>query len=295
MSSRSDHDFSSLPDWAQRPLVMQIFAQAHALGGEARIVGGAVRDWLSNYPVGDIDMVINLPIETVARHMVACDMRVVETGLKHGTITLYDNDDQIELTQTRVDLETDGRHAIVAHDQDWARDAARRDFTINALYAHPETLEITDFFGGLADLEARRVRFIGDARQRIREYHLRILRYFRFQARFGRETDDEALAACADLAETLGANREGLPPPAFDIRGRVVRVADGDTVSVLDGNNKQHKVRLFGIDTPERDQPHGSLAGAALADLVDGKRVGVVVVETTAFHASNVLDLVLVG
>ena len=103
MSSRSDHDFGGLPDWAQRPLVMQIFAQAHALGGEARIVGGAVRDWLANYPVGDIDMAINLPIETVASHMVACDMRVVETGLKHGTITLYDDDDQIELTQTRVD------------------------------------------------------------------------------------------------------------------------------------------------------------------------------------------------
>ena len=79
---------------------MQIFAQAHALGGEARIVGGAVRDWLANYPVGDIDMAINLPIETVASHMVACGMRVVETGLKHGTITLYDDDDQIELTQT---------------------------------------------------------------------------------------------------------------------------------------------------------------------------------------------------
>ena len=104
MSSPSDDDFGGLPAWAQRPLVMQIFAQAQALGGEARIVGGAVRDWLANHPVGDIDMAINLPIETVAGHMVACDMRVVETGLKHGTITLYDDDDQIELTQTRVDL-----------------------------------------------------------------------------------------------------------------------------------------------------------------------------------------------
>jgi len=94
---------------------------------------------------------------------------------------------------------------------------------------------------------------------------------------------DRAWRKAADLAETLGAKREGLAPPAFDIRGRVVRVADGDTVSVLDENNKQHKVRLFGIDTPERDQPHGRLAGAALADLVDGKRVGVVVVETDSY------------
>ncbi|MGA0310989.1 MAG: hypothetical protein ACO3MX_08130, partial [Candidatus Puniceispirillaceae bacterium] len=93
-----------LPDWAQRPLVRQIFDGARALGGEARIVGGAVRDWLAGYPVGDIDMAINLPIENVASHMRAHQMRVVETGLKHGTITLFDGDDQIELTQTRVDL-----------------------------------------------------------------------------------------------------------------------------------------------------------------------------------------------
>ena len=183
MSSRIDHDFGGLPDWAQRPLVMQIFAQAHALGGEARIVGGAVRDWLSNYPVGDIDMAINLPIETVASHMVACDMRVVETGLKHGTITLYDNDDQIELTQTRVDLETDGRHAIVAHDQDWARDAARRDFTINALYLDSSG-GIFDPLDGKADLHASRLRFAGDAGLRVQEDALRMFRYCRFFPRF---------------------------------------------------------------------------------------------------------------
>ncbi|MDB9889895.1 hypothetical protein OAD74_00725 [Alphaproteobacteria bacterium] len=183
MGSRIDHDFGGLPDWAQRPLVMQIFAQAHALGGEARIVGGAVRDWLSNYPVGDIDMAINLPIETVASHMVASDMRVVETGLKHGTITLYDNDDQIELTQTRVDLETDGRHAIVAHDQDWARDAARRDFTINAFYLDSSG-GIFDPLDGKADLQASRLRFAGDAGLRVQEDALRMIRYCRFLPRF---------------------------------------------------------------------------------------------------------------
>ena len=183
MSSRSDRDFGGLPDWAQRPLVMQIFAQALALGGEARIVGGAVRDWLAGYPVGDIDMAINLPIETVASHMMACDMCVAETGMKHGTITLYDNDDQIELTQTRVDLETDGRHAIVAHNQDWVRDATRRDFTINALYLDSSG-SIFDPLDGKADLQAGRLLFAGDAGLRVQEDALRIIRYCRFLPRF---------------------------------------------------------------------------------------------------------------
>lgn len=94
---------------------------------------------------------------------------------------------------------------------------------------------------------------------------------------------DRGWRKAADLIESLGANREGLPPPQFDIRGRVVRVADGDTVSVLDGNNKQHKVRLFGIDTPERDQPHGRAAKTALVNMVDGQAVGVVIVETDSY------------
>ena len=210
MSSRSDHDFGSLPDWAQRPLVMQIFAQAHALGGEARIVGGAVRDWLANYPVSDIDMAINLPIETVASHMVACDMRVVETGLKHGTITLYDDNDEIELTQTRVDLESDGRHAIVAHDQDWARDAARRDFTINALYLDSSG-GIFDPLDGKADLLAGRLRFAGDAGLRVQEDALRMLRYCRFLPRFAATGIDPqaqtALREHASLCAGLSGER----------------------------------------------------------------------------------------
>ncbi|MDB2469338.1 hypothetical protein N9X39_04640 [Alphaproteobacteria bacterium] len=210
MSSRSDHDFDGLPVWAQRPLVMQIFAQAYALGGEARIVGGAVRDWLANYPVSDIDMAINLSIETVASHLVACDIRVVETGLKHGTITLYDDDDQIELTQTRVDLETDGRHAIVAHDQDWARDAARRDFTINALYLGSSG-SIFDPLGGKADLEAGRLRFAGDAGLRVQEDALRMLRYCRFLPRFAATGIDPhaqtALRKHASLCAGLSGER----------------------------------------------------------------------------------------
>ena len=189
---------------------MQIFAQARALGGEARIVGGAVRDWLAGYPVGDIDMAVNLPIETVASHLLACDMRVVETGLKHGTITLYDNDDQIELTQTRVDLETDGRHAIVAHDQDWARDAARRDFTINAIYLDSSG-GIFDPLDGRADLQAGRLRFAGDAGLRVQEDALRMIRYCRFLPRFAATGLDQqaqtALREHASLWTALSGER----------------------------------------------------------------------------------------
>ncbi|XDZ71363.1 CCA tRNA nucleotidyltransferase [Alphaproteobacteria bacterium LSUCC0744] len=201
-----------LPDWAQRPLVRQIFDGARALGGEARIVGGAVRDWLAGYPVGDIDMAINLPIETVASHMRAHQMRVVETGLKHGTITLFDGDDQIELTQTRVDLETDGRHAIVAHDRDWTSDAARRDFTINAIYLDADGA-IFDPLGGQADLQAGRLRFAGDAGQRAQEDALRMMRYCRFLPRFGIAGIDpdarDALRQNAHLCAALSGERVG--------------------------------------------------------------------------------------
>jgi tRNA nucleotidyltransferase/poly(A) polymerase len=142
--------------------------------------------------------------------MVACDMRVVETGLKHGTITLYDDDDQIELTQTRVDLETDGRRAIVAHDQDWARDAARRDFTINAVYLGSSG-GIFDPLDGKADLKAGRLRFAGDAGLRVQEDALRMIRYCRFLPRFAATGIDPhaqtALRKHASLCAGLSGER----------------------------------------------------------------------------------------
>lgn len=181
-----------------------------ALGAEnIRWVGGAVRDGLLGVPVADVDGATKLmPAEVIA----ACrraGIRTVPTGIDHGTITAVLKDGPVEITTLRRDVATDGRRATIAFAQDWAEDAARRDFTINALYAHPETLEIADYFGGLADLEARRVRFIGDARQRIAEDHLRILRYYRFQTRFGANLDPQAEDACAELAHTLkGLSRE---------------------------------------------------------------------------------------
>ncbi len=182
-----------------------------ALGaGNARYVGGAVRDTLLGIEAKDIDLATPLVPDAVIGRCKKAGIRTVPTGIDHGTVTALLDQGPVEITTLRHDVSTDGRRATVRFASDWQDDAARRDFTINALYADPQTLEIADFFGGLDDLEARRVRFIGDARQRIREDHLRILRYFRFQARFGSQPADEAAEeACAELAATLkGLSRE---------------------------------------------------------------------------------------
>lgn len=193
--------------WTQRP---DLAALVGALGREnVRWVGGAVRDTLLGHPVKDIDAATPLHPDTVIERLRAADVRVVPTGIDHGTVTAVLPGGPVEVTTLRHDVATDGRRATVAFASDWRDDAARRDFTINALYADPVTLELFDWFGGLEDLAAHRVRFIGDARERIREDHLRILRYFRFQARFGAKLDPEAESACAELAPMLkGLSRE---------------------------------------------------------------------------------------
>ncbi|MCP5384449.1 MAG: CCA tRNA nucleotidyltransferase [Sphingomonadaceae bacterium] len=193
--------------WTQRADCAQLVA---ALGAESmRWVGGAVRDTLLDIAVKDVDAATTHLPERVIELCNAAGIRTVPTGIDHGTITAILPDGPVEVTTLRKDVSTDGRRATVAFAEDWQEDAARRDFTINALYAHPETLQISDYFGGLEDLATRRVRFIGDAHERIREDHLRILRYFRFQARFGAELDEEAEAACSELADTLkGLSRE---------------------------------------------------------------------------------------
>ncbi len=194
-------------DWTRREGLTALTA---ALGAEnIRWVGGAVRDGLLGVAVHDVDCATRLmPAEVIA----ACGragIRTVPTGIEHGTVTAILKDGPVEITTLRRDVATDGRRATIAFASDWPEDAARRDFTINALYAHPETLEIADWFGGLEDLAAGRVRFIGDARQRIAEDHLRILRYYRFQTRFGAALDETAEDACAELAHTLkGLSRE---------------------------------------------------------------------------------------
>ena len=181
-----------------------------ALGADAlRFVGGAVRDTLLGAQVHDVDCATTHTPDRVIDLCKQAGIRTVPTGIDHGTVTAILEDGPVEITTLRRDVATDGRRATIAFASEWSEDAARRDFTINALYAHPETLAISDYFGGLADLDARRVRFIGTAEQRIAEDHLRILRYYRFQARFGAELDAEAEEACAAMAKTLkGLSRE---------------------------------------------------------------------------------------
>ncbi len=210
-------------DWTRRG---DLAALVRALGADnIRWVGGAVRDTLLSAPVNDVDAATPFHPDQIMRLLKDAGIRTVPTGIDHGTITALLDGGPVEVTTLRRDIATDGRRATVAFAKEWREDAARRDFTINALFAHPETLEISDYFGGLRDLKARRVRFIGDARERIHEDHLRILRYYRFQARFGAELDEAAEEACADLAETMkGLSRErvaaemlailGLPDPA---------------------------------------------------------------------------------
>ncbi len=164
-------------------------------GFETRLVGGAVRDLALGLEPGDFDLATTLPPDETTRRALAAGFKVVPTGLRHGTVSLVMDGRAIETTTLREDVETDGRHATVAFGSDFATDARRRDFTINALSADREG-RIHDPVEGLADLAAGRVRFIGDADQRIREDRLRILRFFRFSARFGEGSlDREGLDA----------------------------------------------------------------------------------------------------
>jgi poly(A) polymerase len=200
-----------------------------ALGAElglTRYVGGAVRDELLGIPVSDFDLATKLKPEDVIERLEVARIKAVPTGIEHGTITAVSDGHAFEITSLRRDVSTDGRRATIAFTDDWKEDAARRDFTINALSADPQTGEIFDYFGGLPDIEARRVRFIGDPLERIAEDHLRILRFFRFHARFGAgDPEPAALDACTQRANDLMAlSREriadellkllGLPDPA---------------------------------------------------------------------------------
>lgn len=193
-------------DWRHRPGLSNLLHALEADAGHARFVGGAVRDGLLGLPVNDLDIATVLEPSAVVQRLMDAGIKAVPTGIDHGTITAVIAGWPVEITSLRRDVSTDGRRATIAYTTDWREDASRRDFTINALYADPFSHEITDFFGGVADLEARRVRFIGDASARIAEDHLRILRYFRFLARFGRnDPDDEAYAACRAAANSLMA------------------------------------------------------------------------------------------
>ena len=188
--------------WMIEPRTRAVMDVLTKNGGAARFVGGAVRNALLGEAVGDIDIATPLVPDEVMRRLQAARLGAVPTGIEHGTVTAVSGGKPFEITTLRRDVETFGRRAVVAYTTNWAEDAARRDFTINALFAG-EDGAIFDYFDGLADLAARRVRFVGDATTRIREDYLRILRLFRFHAWYGQgDLDEEALAAAT--AEKAG-------------------------------------------------------------------------------------------
>ena len=200
--------------WMTAPGTRTLFDALCAEGAVVRIVGGAVRDAVIGFADSDTEIDIATPDgpETVTRLLEAAGLRAVPTGIKHGTVTAIAAHRPFEITTLRHDVETDGRHATVAFIDDWAADAARRDFTMNALYCDPDGT-LYDPVGGIADLKAGRVRFIGDGPTRIDEDALRVLRFFRFHACYGGDAPDrDAVAACrakAAAVATLSGERVG--------------------------------------------------------------------------------------
>jgi poly(A) polymerase len=182
--------------WLREGALARVLAVLDRDGEEARVVGGTVRNALIGEPIGDNDIATTALPQEVVRRAEAAGFKAVPTGIEHGTVTVVVDSGPFEVTTLREDVETFGRHAKVAFGRDWRRDAERRDFTMNALFLARDGT-IYDFVGGLADLDARRVRFIGDAAERIAEDYLRILRFFRFHAAYGEGAPDRAgLHAC---------------------------------------------------------------------------------------------------
>lgn len=188
--------------WLEAQATQAVMAALQAAGGPdcARFVGGCVRNSLLGQPVDDIDIATRLRPEETMAALQAAGLKAVPTGLEHGTVTGVSERKPYEITTLRRDVETDGRRAVVAFTEDWAEDAARRDFRLNALYADAAGTVFDPTGGGLADAAEGRIVFVGEAETRIREDYLRILRFFRFQAWYGRgEPDATGLAACAAL------------------------------------------------------------------------------------------------
>ena len=190
-------------DWLTRESTRTVFAALTAEGAQARAVGGAVRNALMGVPVMDVDIATTALPEEVLALAERAGLHAVPTGIEHGTVTVVADKTAFQVTTLRRDIETFGRRAKVTFTTDWREDAMRRDFTMNALYCD-ESGKVHDPLGGYGDLKAGRVRFIGDARQRIREDYLRILRFFRFGAQYGDATAPDAAGLAAVAAEKAG-------------------------------------------------------------------------------------------
>jgi poly(A) polymerase len=265
-------------DWLRHAGTQTVLARLTDAGFDAYAVGGCVRNDLLDAPVADIYIATSA---TPAQVIAACEgLRVVPTGIDHGTVTLIAEGRPHEITTFRRDVQTDGRHAVVAFGTDMAADAARRDFTMNALYAAADGTVI-DPLGGLRDLLARQVRFIGDADARIIEDRLRILRFFRFTAWYGDALDADGLAACAALAEgldTLSRERVGAemakllaaPDPAPAV---AAMAQSGILTRVIAGADARALAPLVHLEAEHALPPDWRLRMAALGGDTQGLRL----------------------
>lgn len=209
------------PDFLHDPALAAVLAALP----EARVVGGAVRDALAGLAVADVDLATPRTPDEVTAALRAAKLKAVPTGIDHGTITAVSGHRGFEVTTLRHDVETDGRHAVVRYAADWREDAARRDFTINAMSMTPDGA-VFDYFDGLDDLAAGRVRFVGDPATRIAEDYLRTLRYFRFLARYGNGTSDEATERA--LAHSTPGLARLSPERVWSEIKRILTVPDPD-------------------------------------------------------------------
>lgn len=251
-------------DWLDHPGTRALFAALEAQGHKALFVGGCVRNSVLGLPVTDTDIATDAPPENVTNIAEKAGFHAVPTGIDHGTVTVVVDGQPHEVTTFRRDVETDGRRAVVAFSTSINEDAARRDFTMNALYADAEGWVI-DPLGGLTDTLARRVRFVGDAEQRIREDYLRILRFFRFHACYGDPDaglDAGGLAACAAFSagletisrERIGAEMRKLLAAADPAPAVAAMAQSGVLAQVLPGADHRALAPLVHLegDTPPR-------------------------------------------
>jgi poly(A) polymerase len=221
-------------NWFSRPETQAVFACLNREDFEVRAVGGAVRNTLLGEPVREVDFATTAkPLDTT-RLAARAGIKVVPTGIEHGTVTLVVGTTSFEVTTLRRDIATDGRHATVAFGEDWADDARRRDFTMNALYADAQG-NVHDPLGGLSDLRARRVRFVGDAGARIREDYLRILRFFRFSAEYA-EGDFDREGVSAAIKDRLGLERLSRERVRSELLRILIARRAASAIEVMDEN-----------------------------------------------------------
>lgn len=194
-------------DWMKTPEILALFNYVQGAIPESEpqllLVGGCVRNALLDKPVEDIDFATPQKPEEITEILEKNGVKVIPTGLQHGTVTAVLNDQTFEITTLRHDKETDGRHAVVEFTDDWLEDAKRRDFTLNTLLMDAKGNVFDPLGQGIEDLKNHKIRFVGEPEQRIEEDHLRILRFFRFTALYGNEFDEEGLKACKAAADKI--------------------------------------------------------------------------------------------